>query len=146
MSQLSYFHLGHLTIKDSEPHITAIYTLLEVCTLIRHTWVYWHNALLNAYPKWKYHHNAIRCCEYHKATFSCASFYFCQSESLILSGHTCTLQCTKHWHVLKLLLTIHCSKYRSHSTETNHRCNQNRASLRYNHVHVDKNTHTYTPM
>lgn len=30
MSQLSYFHLGHLTIKDSEPHITALYTLVEV--------------------------------------------------------------------------------------------------------------------
>lgn len=34
MSQLSYFHLGHLTIKDSEPHITSLYTLVEVQLIV----------------------------------------------------------------------------------------------------------------
>jgi hypothetical protein len=30
MSQLSYFHLGHVTVKDAEPHVTTVYTLVEV--------------------------------------------------------------------------------------------------------------------
>ena len=30
MSHLSYFHLGHVTVKDTEPHITAVYGLVEV--------------------------------------------------------------------------------------------------------------------
>ncbi len=30
MSQLSYFHLGHLTVKDTEHNITIIYGLVEV--------------------------------------------------------------------------------------------------------------------
>ena len=29
-TQLSYFHLGHITVKDTEQHITALYTILEV--------------------------------------------------------------------------------------------------------------------
>lgn len=34
MSQLSFHHLGHVTVKDVEPHITAIYSLVEVKGLI----------------------------------------------------------------------------------------------------------------
>jgi len=29
-SQLSYFHLGHITVKDAEPHINELYGVLEV--------------------------------------------------------------------------------------------------------------------
>ncbi len=29
-TQLSYFHLGHVTVKDTELHITTLYTTLEV--------------------------------------------------------------------------------------------------------------------
>jgi len=28
-SQLSYFHLGHITVKDAEPHINELYGVLE---------------------------------------------------------------------------------------------------------------------
>ena len=30
ISQLSFFHLGHVTMKDAEPDINEVYSLLEV--------------------------------------------------------------------------------------------------------------------
>lgn len=30
ISQLSFFHLGHVTMKDAEPDINEVYGLLEV--------------------------------------------------------------------------------------------------------------------
>ena len=60
MSQLSYFHLGHLTIKDSEPHITALYTLVEVHLGTYNLRVYQH--ILDGHQNYYIHCSTIDDC------------------------------------------------------------------------------------
>ncbi len=45
MFNLSYFRLGKITTEDSEPHATALYTLIEVCNTHTHICTHTHTCI-----------------------------------------------------------------------------------------------------